>query len=76
MLVYGLKNLFPGKLGDLLFPALIWVDFLNTALIFSVKRYEIQLWHSIFVFSFERPPSNPPLNTSFNSPFQIFKKQV
>jgi hypothetical protein len=29
----------------------------------------MQLWHSIFVFSFELPPSNPPLNTSFNSPF-------
>ena len=68
MLVYGFKNLFLGKLGDLLFPALISVNFLNRTLIISIKHYEIQLWHSIFVFSFGQPLSKPPLNTSFNSP--------
>jgi len=49
VLVYGVYKIFFGKLGDLLFRALIWVDFLNSTLIIFLKPYEIQLWHSIFV---------------------------
>lgn len=67
--IRGYENSLLGKLGDLLYPGLIWVDFLNVGVIFSIKGYEIQLWHSIFVSTFGRPHSKPPLNSSFNSPF-------
>lgn len=69
----GYKILFLGKLGDLLYPALISVDFLNSTLIISIKYYEIQLWHSIFVFSFE-DHSKPPTNTSLIHPLKFKNK--
>lgn len=37
--------------------------FSNRTLIIYDKHYEMQFWHSIFVFSFE-DHSKPPLNTS------------
>jgi len=43
VLVYGVKKIFLGKLGDLLFPALILVNFLNSTLIIFIQR----LWNTI-----------------------------
>ena len=59
------ENSLLGKLGDLLYPGLIWVDFLNVGVIFSIKGYEIQLWHSIFVCTFGRPHSKPSFEFQF-----------